>query len=166
MHSDAAPQPFLDGEQKELVLAALSQYQGQPGPLLQILHAVQDRLGYIPPAALPLIADALNLSRADVFGVVTFYHHFRSAPVGRHIIRVCQAEACRAMHSERLTAHAQARLGVELHGTTPDGSFTLEPVYCLGNCACAPSMLVDEELHARVTPEAFDALIDRLKASP
>jgi formate dehydrogenase subunit gamma len=162
MQPASASRLHLDGEQRDQVLAALAQYQGQSGALLQILHAVQARLRHIPPAAVPLIAEALNLSRADVHGVITFYHHFRSMPPGRHTIQLCQAESCRAMHGERLSAHAKARLGVDFHGTTADGRFTLEPVYCLGNCACSPAMLVDSNLHGRVTPETFDALITRL----
>jgi formate dehydrogenase subunit gamma len=166
MRSPAAPDTSLSPAQLALVLAALAQFQGQPGPLLQVLHAVQARLGHVPPAAVPVIADALNLSRADVHGVITFYHHFRSIPVGKHTIHLCQAEACRSMHCERLTEHAQASLGIPLHGTTPDGLFTLEPVYCLGNCACSPAMLVDADLHGRVTPESFDAVIARLRECP
>ena len=127
--------------------------------MLEVLHEVQNRLGHVPPASVPIIAEALNLSRAEVHGVVTFYHHFRQTPPGRHVIQLCQAEACRAMHCEQLTLHAQRKLGVNLHGTTADGLFTLEPVYCLGNCACSPSMLLDGELHGRVTPDSFDTLI-------
>ena len=149
----------LDAHSREQIEQALARYRGHPGPLLQVLHAVQDNLGYVPPAAVPVIANALNLSRADVHGVVTFYHHFRQAPAGRHVVQVCQAEACRANHCETLTAHAKQRLGVEFHGTTPDGKFTLEPVYCLGNCACGPSLMLDGELHGRVTADVFDALI-------
>src|SRR5262245_9673379 len=101
-----------------------------------MLHAIQDQLGYVPPSAVPVIAKALNLSRAEVHGVVSFYHHFRSEPPGRHIIRVCRAEACQAMGSEQLAGHAQAALGIRFGETTTDAAFTLEAVYCLGNCAC------------------------------
>lgn len=149
----------LDDPTREQVELALATHRGRPGPLLQVLHEVQNRLGYVPPGAVPLIAEALNLSRADVHGVVTFYHHFRQSPAGRHTIQLCQAEACRSMHCETLTEHAQRKLGVKLHGTTPDGRVTLEPVYCLGNCACSPAMMIDGQLHGRVTPEAFDELI-------
>lgn len=145
-----------DREQVEL---ALAQYRNQPGPLLQILHAVQDRLACVPDAAIPVIADALNLSRAEVHGVVTFYHHFRRTPPGRHVVQLCQAEACRSMHCEALTAHVKRQLGVDFHETSADGRFTLEPVYCLGNCACSPTVMIDGELHGRVTPERFDALL-------
>jgi len=124
-----------------------------------VLHAIQNDLGHVPAAALPLVASALNLSRAEVYGVVTFYHHFRQQPPGRHVLRLCQAEACRSMHCEALTAHARQRLGIDFHQTTADGRVTLEPVYCLGNCACAPSVMLDDELHGRVTPERLDELL-------
>ena len=159
MSADLAVRDPLDDFSREQLEAALAAHQARPGPLLQILHEVQNRIGYVPPAAIAIIAEALNLSRAEVHGVVTFYHHFRQAPVGRHVIQLCQAEACRSMHCEQLTAHAQRKLGVPLHGTTADGRYTLEPVYCLGNCACSPAVMIDGELHGRVTPGSFDALI-------
>lgn len=149
----------LDAAALEQVNLALAKYQGAPGPLLQVLHAVQDGLGYIPPAAVPVIADALNLSRAEVHGVVTFYHYFRQTPAGKHKVQICQAEACRSMHCDVLTEHAKQKLNVDLHQTTADGTITLEPVYCLGNCACSPAIMIDGELHGRVTPERFDSLI-------
>lgn len=158
MTSDARTQS-LDAHARRQIDLALARYNSEPGPLLQVLHAVQGALGYIPPAAVALIADALNLSRAEVHGVVTFYHYFRQAPSGKHRISLCQAEACRSMHCEQLTAHAKQRLGIDFHETTADGRFTLEPVYCLGNCACAPAMMIDTELHGRVTPGSFDLLI-------
>ncbi|HEU4664326.1 MAG TPA: formate dehydrogenase subunit gamma, partial [Dokdonella sp.] len=123
-------------------------------------HGIQDALGWVPSAALPAVARALDLGRAEVHGVVSFYHHFRSAPPGRHVVRLCRAEACQALGARALAAHARASLGIDWHGTTADGAITLEPVYCLGNCGCGPSLLVDEDgLHARVTPAAFDALV-------
>jgi formate dehydrogenase subunit gamma len=126
-----------------------------PGALLPILHDIQDALGYVPDAAVPLIATGLNLSRAEVHGVITYYHHFRQAAPGKHIIHVCCAEACQANGSEALAAHAQARL--------TDSDFTLEPVYCLGLCSIGPALQIDEmELHARVTPEKFDELLKSL----
>ena len=133
--------------------------KGRPGPLLEILHAIQDALGYIPGSAVPVVAEGLNLSRAEVHGVVTFYHYFRRSPAGTHTLRICQAESCQAMGAEALTAHARARLGIDLHETTPNGRFSLEPVYCLGNCACSPAIMLDSDLHGRVTPGSFDALI-------
>lgn len=160
MKSPPATHRFeLEPAQFAVVDAALARYQDQPGPLLQVLHAIQDDLGHIPPAALPLVAEALNLSRADVYGVVTFYHYFRQEPAGRRVLQLCQAEACRSMHSETLTAHAKQRLGIDFHQTAADGSVTLEPVYCLGNCACAPAVMLDGELHGRVTPERLDELL-------
>lgn len=137
----------------------LDDYARQPGPLLLILHAVQRRLGYVPADVVPYIADRLNLSRAEVHGVVSFYHHFRRAPPGRHVLQVCRAESCQAMGAEHLARHAQARLGVQFHETTSDGEFSLEPVYCLGNCACSPAVMIDEELFGRVSPDRLDALL-------
>lgn len=162
MKSTAAINSGLDARSREQVDLALARYQGTPGPLIQVLHAVQDGLGYIPPASVPVIAEALNLSRAEVHGVVTFYHYFRQAPAGKHVVQLCQAEACRSMHSETLTAHAKQRLGIDFHETTGDGRFTLEPVYCLGNCACSPAMMIDGELHGRVTTERFDSIVEDL----
>ena len=131
--------------------------QGLPGALLPILHEIQDALGHIPPEAVPLIARELNLSRAEVHGVITCYHHFRQTPAGRHVVRICWAEACQAVGGEALAEHARTRL---------EGSgLTLEPVYCLGLCAIGPSLQIDETtLHAHVTSEKFDALIDALEA--
>jgi formate dehydrogenase subunit gamma len=157
MKPSSAPQ--LDTQALQQIDQALAQFRGHQGALLQVLHSVQSNLGYIPPASIPLIAESLNLSRAEVHGVVTFYHYFRQAPPGRHTIRLCQAEACRSMHCETLTDHVKRQLGIDFHETTSDGRFTLEPVYCLGNCACAPAMMIDEELHGRVTVDRFDALV-------
>ncbi len=138
--------------------------QHKPGALLPILHGIQNRLGYIPPEAVPIIAEALNQSRADIHGVISFYHQFRSTAPGEHIIELCRAEACQAMGSRQLEAHARNTLGLEYHGTTVDRSLTLEPVYCLGNCACAPSVRIDDQIVGRVTPEKFDDLVDQLRS--
>lgn len=159
MSPATVPQSVLNAHAREQIDLALAHYRSHPGPLLQVLHAVQNSLGYVPAAAVPVIAEGLNLSRAEVHGVITFYHHFRQAPAGRHVVQLCQAEACRSMHCDVLTEHVKRRLGIDFHGTTADGRFTLEPVYCLGNCACSPAMMVDGELHGRVTPDGFDALI-------
>ncbi len=132
----------------------------KPGPLLEVLHGVQHALGHVPAGAIALIATALNLSRAEVHGVVTFYHHFRDTPPGRRTVQICRAEACQSMRGAALEAHAKARLGIDFHETTTDGRYSLEPVYCLGNCACAPSIMIGEEIHGRVTPALFDELID------
>jgi formate dehydrogenase subunit gamma len=113
----------------------------------------------VPPAAVPIIADGLNLSRAEVHGVISFYHYFRDTKPGRHTIHMCRAEACQSMNQPALEAHAKRKLGVGFHGTTADGAFTFEPVYCLGNCACSPAIMVDGELYGRVTPDRFDAIL-------
>jgi formate dehydrogenase subunit gamma len=154
-----APRSGLSATHKQAVDGALASFRDAPGALLPILHAVQDTLGYIPEPAIALIAHALNRSRAEVHGVVSFYHWFRTEPAGKHVIHLCRAEACQAMGARALEAHAKQRLGIGLHGTTPDGAFTLEPVYCLGNCACSPSLMIDGEVHGRVDAERFDALL-------
>src|SRR3954451_12352794 len=151
--------PPLDAETQETVSAVVARLKGLPGALLPVLHAVQAALGYVPPAAVPVIAEGLNLSRAEVHGVITFYHYFRETPPGRHTIHMCRAEACQSMNQRALEAHAKAALGVDFHGTTANGAFSFEPVYCLGNCACSPAIMVDGELYGRVTPERFDAIL-------
>ncbi len=140
----------------------LREYGEQPGGLLPLLHAIQGELGYIPREAVPTIARALHLSRAEVHGVISFYHDFRTSPAGAHVVQICRAEACQAMGSRELEAYAGAALGIEPGETTADGAVTLEPVYCLGNCACAPSVRVDDDIHARVTRERFDQLVASL----
>jgi formate dehydrogenase subunit gamma len=122
-------------------------------------------LGYIPKAAVASIANEFNLSRAEVHGVITYYHYFRSEPAGRHVVQICRAEACQSRGADALVAHAQQKLGCGMHETTADGAFTLEPVYCLGMCASSPALLVDEELHARVTPASFDALVAQARSA-
>jgi formate dehydrogenase subunit gamma len=157
-------EPGLAPDQRRAVLDAIEPRKALPGALLPILHAVQDALGYVPHDAVPLIASSLNLSRADVHGVVSFYHYFRSAPAGRCVVQVCRAESCQAMGSTALEAHAKAALGIDWHETTRDGAVTLEPVYCLGNCALSPAVMIDGELHGRVTPEAFDDLVAQARS--
>ena len=122
---------------------------------------MQEALGYVPSAAVPAIAEGLNLSRAEVHGVISFYHYFRETPPGRHTIYMCRAEACQSMNQPALEAHAKKELGVDFHGTTANGAFSFEPVYCLGNCACSPAIMVDGELYGRVTPERFDAILSQ-----
>ena len=130
-----------------------------PGALLPVLHDIQEAFGHIPPGVVPLIAKELNLSRAEVHGVISYYQHFRQAPPGRHVVRVCCAEACQAVGGEALAEHARARL--------EGGGLTLEPVYCLGLCAIGPALQIDETtLHGHVTPERFDALLAALEAEP
>jgi len=140
----------------------LARHQGREGPLLPILHDVQAEFGHVPQAVLPVIAKALNLSRAEVHGVVTFYHDFREAPAGRHVVKLCRAEACKAMGADDVAAHAKARLGLDWHETSADGSVTLEPVFCLGLCACGPAAIVDGRLMGRIDNAAIDALVERL----
>ena len=152
------PSDSIDRSTAETITGAVQRLQHQPGALLPILHAIQDALGFVPAAAVPIIAAGLNLSRADVHGVISFYHYFRSSPPGRRTIYLCRAEACQSVGQRALEAHARQRLGVDFHQTTADGTFTLEPVYCLGNCACSPAMLIDGELHGRVTPARFDQI--------
>ena len=154
-----APGADLPAGERAAVLDAIERHRSLEGALIPILHAVQDRLGWIPPKAVPLIAFELNLSRAEVHGVITFYHYFRQHPPGRHVIHLCRAEACQAVGAVALEAHAQRVLGTQMHGTSADGAHSLEPVYCLGNCAMGPSLLYDGELHACVTPQRFDELL-------
>jgi len=151
----------LTSAEDTAVRTAIAELQNLPGALLPILHKIQDSIGYVPPDALPIIANGLNLSRAEVHGVVSFYHWFRQEKPGEHVIHVCRAEACQSRGSAALEAHAKIKLGVEYHGTTADGRYTLEPVYCLGNCALSPAVMIDGELHGRVTPQRFDALIEK-----
>jgi formate dehydrogenase subunit gamma len=140
---------------KELAAAEAT----RPGALLPILHAVQDRFGFVPEEAVGIIASQLNLSRAEVHGVITFYHFFRTSPPGKQTIYVCRAEACQSMGARELARHAQETLKIGFHETTSDGRFSLEPVYCLGNCACSPAIMIDETVHGRVTPERLEELL-------
>ncbi|HLU57344.1 MAG TPA: formate dehydrogenase subunit gamma [Pseudonocardia sp.] len=133
--------------------------RGIRGPLIPILHAVQEELGHVDQADLPVIADVLNLSVAEVHGVVTFYRDFRRAPSGSSTVRICQAEACQAVGARALGEHARRRLGVGFGETTADGAVTLDEVFCLGNCALGPAVQVDGTLHGRVSPARLDALL-------
>jgi formate dehydrogenase subunit gamma len=153
-----AARPLAEGQRAE-VMEVIDRLRALPGALLPILHGVQDALGYVPPGAVALIAAELNLTRAEVHGVVTFYHYFRTTRPGRQVLQLCRAEACQALGAAALERHAKQRLGVDFHGTTADGRYTLEPVYCLGNCACGPSLMLGQELHGRVSAERFDALV-------
>jgi formate dehydrogenase subunit gamma len=138
----------------------------KPGALLPILHGVQEKFGYVPAEALPIIASELNLTRAEVHGVVSFYHDFRSSPPGRHVVKICQAESCQAMGSVALTTFAKGHLGVDFHETTKDEVFSLEPVYCLGNCACSPAVMVDDEVFGRMTPQSFQKILHEVVRQP
>ncbi len=141
-----------------------SRHDNKPDALLEILHDLQHEMGYVPEAALPVLAKALNISRAEVHGVVTFYHEFRRKPAGRHVVKVCRAEACQSMKGNELAAAAQKTLKVRFGETTSDGSITLEAVYCLGLCATSPAMLVDERPLGRMTPAKFVALVEELSS--
>lgn len=152
MNTPTAPEPGT-------LEALIARHKAMPGAMLPILHAIQGAVGYIPPEAVPLIADALNVSRAEVHGVITFYHHFRQTPPGRHVVRICRAEACQAVGGEALAAHATATLACDFHETTGDGAFSLEPVYCLGQCACGPAIMIGDDVHARVSPDKFNRLL-------
>jgi formate dehydrogenase subunit gamma len=134
------------------------------GPMLPILHQVQAEFGYIPESAKQLIASALNLSRAEVHGVVTFYHDFRDHPAGRHVLKLCRAEACQAMGCEPLADKLKAKLGIDWHETTPDGAVTLEPVFCLGLCAQAPAAMLDGELYARLDEDCLTDMVAEVRA--
>jgi len=144
----------------ERAKARISELERLPGALLPILHALQEEFGYIHPDATPLIAGALNLSRAEVHGVISFYHDFRHSPPGRHVLRICRAESCQSMGCDALIRHVENRAGVKLGETTPDGSLTVEQVFCLGNCALSPAVMLDGEPYGRVSPNVADFLID------
>lgn len=143
--------------------ALIQAHRDQAGALLPILHAIQDQLGYVPAEATPLIAKSLNLSRAEVHGVISFYHHFRTTPPGKHILQICRAESCQAMGSRELEAQAKAVLGIDYHQTTADGAISLEPVYCLGNCACSPSVRVGDEVQGRMDVAQLEVLMVELR---
>lgn len=142
----------------------LAVHKGMEGPLLPILHAVQEEFGHVPQDALPIIAKGLNLSRAEVHGVMSFYHDFRTHPAGRHVLKLCRAEACQSMGADALADHAKTRLGCDWHGTTEDGNVTLEPVFCLGLCACGPAALVDGRVVGRMDETKLDALVEGMRA--
>lgn len=145
------------------IQALIDAHRDQAGALLPMLHAIQDQLGYVPAEATPLLAKSLNLSRAEVHGVISFYHHFRSTPPGQHTLQICRAESCQSMGSRDLEAHAKAALGIDYHQTTADGAISLEPVYCLGNCACSPAVRVGDEVQGRMDTAQLDALIAELR---
>jgi formate dehydrogenase subunit gamma len=137
----------------------IAEHAKQEGATLVILHALQEAFGYVPKAAIPMVAQALNLSRAEVHGVFTFYHDFRHKPAGRHVLKLCRAEACQAAGGDALAARAEAKLGVSLGNTSADDRVTLEPIYCLGLCATAPSAMLDGRLVGRLDEKRLDALV-------
>jgi formate dehydrogenase subunit gamma len=152
-------EPWNEARARELIAA----HAGRQGATLPALHALQEAFGFIPDEAVALVADALNLSRAEVHGVVSFYHDFRRTPPGAHRLKLCRAEACQSMGGDALTARARERLGIGWGETTPDGAVTLEPVYCLGLCACAPSAMLDGKPIGRLDARRLDALIRDLR---
>jgi formate dehydrogenase subunit gamma len=164
-HLETSSMPVVDHDsQVSKLVAIVRRLKDKDSALLPILHAIQDELGYVPAESVPLIAQELNLSRAEVHGVVTFYHDFRSQLPGRHVVRVCQAESCQALGGVSLTEYVKKRLGVDFHGTTANGLATLEPVYCLGNCACSPAVMVDGEVYGRVTIERFEEILQEAES--
>jgi formate dehydrogenase subunit gamma len=144
--------------------SVIAEMAGLEGPLLPILHGIQHEFGYVPTEALPVIAQALNLSNAEVHGVVTFYHDYRREPAGRHVLKLCQAEACQSMGSDRVAAQVKAALGIGFHETAKDGSVTLEPVYCLGLCACAPSAMLDGQPIGRIGADVIAAIVAEVRS--
>ena len=144
----------------------IAEYRHMPGAMLPILHALQDAFGYVDAAAVPAIAEALNVSRAEVHGVITFYHDFRHHPPGQHVLKLCRAEACQSMGCESVIRYVENRLGVALGETTADKRFTVEAVYCLGNCALSPAAMLDGKLHGRVSEESVDRLIAEAGTRP
>ncbi len=156
------PAPPVDLESVRRLLADAP--STAPDALLPLLQQVQRRLGHVPPDAIRLVADALNLSRAEVQGVVSFYHDFHTAPTAEHMVQLCMAEACQAVGCRELAAPAEAQLGIPFHHATSDGRVQLERSYCFGNCAAGPTIRIDDQVHGRVTPARFDALVARLRS--
>ncbi|WP_333867635.1 formate dehydrogenase subunit gamma [Cypionkella sp.] len=138
-------------------------HKDMEGSLLPILHAVQADFGYVPPEALPIIAKDLNITRAEAHGVMSFYHDFREKPAGRHVLKLCRAEACQAMGGDRVAAYAQKALGLDWHETSADGAVTLDPIFCLGLCACGPAAMLDGKLIGRIDEARIDAIIGDIK---
>lgn len=143
--------------------AVISEFKGLEGPLLPILHGVQEEFGYVPGEALPVIAEALNISNAEVHGVVTFYHDYRNHPAGRHVLKICRAEACQSMGGDAMAARIQQLLGIGFHETAQDGSVTLEPIYCLGLCACAPAAMLDGQVIGRLDDEKLEEIVTEVR---
>ena len=145
--------------------AHIAAHKQLPGALLPILHAIQDDIGWVPEAAYLPISKALALSVAEVHGVVTFYHHFHTHPVGKHVLQICRAESCQAMGSEKLEANIKAALGIDYHETTQDGAVTLLPVYCLGNCACSPNVMLGDDIYGRMTADKVAEIVAEARAA-
>ena len=144
--------------------AVISKLKNLDGPLIPILHGIQEEFGYVPQVTLQIIAEALNLSRAEVHGVFTFYHDFRHHPVGRHVLKVCQAEACQSMGSDAIAAQIKQKLGIGFHEMSKDGTVTLEPIYCLGLCACAPAAMLDGKVIGRLDADKIDEIVEEIRS--
>lgn len=153
----------LTAQQLSRVDDIITAHKAQPGALLPLLHAIQDELGYVPESVVAKVAGQLNLSRAEVHGVISFYHYFHTQPQGQHCLQICRAESCQALGSRELERHAMALLDIDYDQTSADGRVTLQPVYCLGNCACSPSLRVGDRVYGRMTTAKLDALIDELR---
>ncbi|TDH36299.1 formate dehydrogenase subunit gamma [Pseudohoeflea suaedae] len=147
----------------EKARAIVDAHRHLEGPLLPILHAVQAEFGYVPRDVQPAIADALNISRAEIHGVVSFYHDYRSEPAGRHVIRICRSEACQSMGGEAAAASLLQKLGLDWHQTSADGAVTVEPVYCLGLCACSPAAMVDGDVYGRLDDETINDILEEVR---
>lgn len=162
-----AGQPALSGPgtvSGPEIMAIVEDHLHLEGPLLPIFHAIQETYGYVPQEALPVIAGALNISRAEAHGVMSFYHDFRKAPAGRHVVKICRAEACQARGADEVAKAALQRLGLDWHATSPSGNVTIEPVFCLGLCACGPAVMVDGRMHGRVDAERMGELLEDVGA--
>ena len=142
-----------------MVASEVQKYADVAGGLMPLLHEIQAGLGHIPKDAVATIASGMGLSRAEVHGVISFYHDFHDQPRGQTTIHLCRAEACQAMGSRKLEQHVKTRLDIDFGGTTTDGRYSLEPVYCLGNCACSPSIRIGDEVYARVDADRFDEIL-------
>lgn len=158
------PVPNYQPWDKTRAVEIIDEAAKQDGACMPILHAIQRTFGYVPEEALPMIAQTLNLSRAEVYGVFSFYHDFRDRPAGRHVMKLCRAEACQSMGADALHKHAQDKLRVGWGETTTDGKVTLEAVYCLGLCACAPSAMIDGKVYGGLDNVKLGKLIDRVRA--
>jgi formate dehydrogenase subunit gamma len=145
--------------------AHIAKHKHRPGALLPILHAIQDDIGWVPEACYLPISKALAISVAEVHGVVTFYHHFHTHPIGKHVLQICRAESCQAMGSEELEINVKAALGIDYHETTQDGAVTLLPVYCLGNCACSPNVMLGDEVYGRMTADKVNEIVAEARAT-
>lgn len=153
-------QPTTQAPERADIDAVIAQHLQLEGPLLPILHALQQAFGHIPQQAHAPLAEALNITRAELHGVISFYHDFRESPAGRHVLKICRAEACQAMGGAALAEATLERLGLDWHGTTQDGTLTIEPVYCLGLCACAPAVMIGERVVGRVDAARMDRLLE------